>query len=148
MSITYTNGLFLIMSGSINMNTDTFQIMLASSSYVGSPDHTTSSNYNTWECTGTGYSRKTLTFTGAGGGRISQDTTYDCVIFDADDVSWTTLTAGTISGAILIRSGSTNGTTYLICAVDTGGFPITTNGGDLTLTWSSNGIVRYNSQTS
>lgn len=61
---------------------------------------------------------------------------------DADDVTFSSVTAGDQVGAVLIykRIGVADADTVLIAWLDTAtGLPITTNGGDIIITWD-NGV--------
>lgn len=64
--------------------------------------------------------------------------------FDADDVTWTALGAGTRSiQAFLIYKFITNdAASPVIAFIDSGGFPIAANGGDLTLQFNVEGILQ------
>lgn len=58
-------------------------------------------------------------------------------------MTWTAINAGTVQAAILILEGkSDDSTSILIAYIDQGGFPVTTNGGDLTIQWSASGILQ------
>lgn len=69
-------------------------------------------------------------------------------LFKATDVlTWTAVAGGsTISGLVLYRKNAGANTTWpLVLYEDTGvtGFPVTTNGGNVTVTWSGSGIVQF-----
>lgn len=103
------------------------------------PNYTTHNSYAdvvASEFVGTGYTAKgkllttkTVTATGTVG------------MFDADDVTWTSLAAGsgTPSHAILYLDSGTNSTSYLILAWELG---VPANGGDYKLTFGSTGLLR------
>ena len=98
-----------VMNGTIDMDTNTFYVMLINSSGVAAQDkdHQFRSTYTTYEVTGTGYT--------AGGAQltslvVSADLTNDLAYFDGADVSWASATV-TARGAIVYKSNaSTNGT--------------------------------------
>ena len=75
---------------------------------------------------------------------ITRDDVNDRAEFSAAPVTWTAINAGTAAAAVIIRERSLTGDTMseLIAYINTGGFPITTNGGDLTLTWNAEGILQ------
>ncbi|MFQ5641666.1 MAG: hypothetical protein ACE5IR_27135 [bacterium] len=138
-----------IMDNTIDLDTDTLKVMLVTSSYVANADDDVvdASGANDpvdHELTGTGYiagwgnsGRKALTSVTA-----TADKTNDRAELDAADLTWSGINAGTAAAAIIIKEGGANDTTSrLIAYIDSGGFPITTNGGDLTVTWNAEGII-------
>jgi len=143
------NGLYntakkMIMDGSLNLANDTIKVMLIGSGYTFNPDHDYVSSVSSYELNGTGYTggfggsgRKALT-----NKSVTADKTNDKAVFDADDVTWSAINAGTVYAAILIKEVSSDSNSILIGYIDSGtGFPKTTNGGDLTIQWSSDGII-------
>lgn len=58
-------------------------------------------------------------------------------VFDADDVTFTSLTGASIEAVILIRDTGNAATDELILYIDEGNFPVTPNGGDQTFVWSN-----------
>jgi hypothetical protein len=130
-----------VMNGTIDMDTNTFYVMLINSSGVSAADkdHQYRNTYTTYEVTGTGYT--------AGGTQlttlvVSADLTNDLAYFDGADVSWASATV-TARGAIVYKSnGSTNGTTdNLVCMFDFGSDQTATNG-TFTIQWSTAGLIR------
>lgn len=94
------------------------------------------SEISTNELSGTGYARKTLTNV-----VITEDDTNDRAVLDADDpTTYTGINAGTIAGGWVFRD----------IGADSADIPwvfleiadIVTNGGDVSLAFSSNGISR------
>jgi hypothetical protein len=69
-------------------------------------------------------------------------------VFDADDALFTSVPAGTGTGAaseaiLIYRDTGDPATSDLIELIDTAtGLPVTTNGGNVTVTWDATGIVR------
>lgn len=145
MSLVYNLFKKLQADGSINLSSDTLKAMLVGSTYTANADHdyVNPSVYQT-ELSGTGYAggyggsgRKTIaskTFT--------EDDTNDRANFNATATTWTAINAGTAAAVVIIRERAGTGDTMseLIAYIDTGGFPVVTNGGDLTITW--NDILR------
>jgi hypothetical protein len=132
--------------GSLNLLTDTIKVMLVGSTYTANADHDYV-NPSTYlqELGGTGYAggyggsgRKTLASK-----TINESDANDWASFTAAPVTWTAINAGTIAAAVIIRERAATGDTMseLIGYVDTGGFPVVTNGGDITITWNANGIL-------
>jgi hypothetical protein len=91
------------------------------------------------ELSGTGYTAGGDNLTNAA---VAYDAANDRVEFDADNASWTGIDAGTAAQASVLKDTGTDTTSPMICNVDSGGFPITTNGGDLTVTWNVEGIFQ------
>lgn len=129
------------MDGTIDLGADTIQVMLVTSSYTPNADHDFidlgGSDAVSAELSGSGYSRKTLASKS-----ISEDDTNDRAEFDAADVTWSSIDAGTAAAAVVFKSTGVDTTSVIIAYIDTGGFPITTNGGDLTVTWNAEGIIQ------
>lgn len=132
----------------IDLIVDTVRVMLVTSSYVANRDNDNVDDGGgndpiDHELSGTGYvaghgnsGRKTLASK-----TITVDKTNDRVTFDAADVSWPGINAGTAAQAEIHKEGTSDDTdARLICHVDSGGFPETTNGTDLDITWNAGGI--------
>ena len=68
------------------------------------------------------------------------DKPNDRAEFDAADVTWTSIDAGTAAQGTLLKEITNDAASLTIVNIDTGGFPITTNGGDLTMQWNAEGI--------
>jgi hypothetical protein len=60
-------------------------------------------------------------------------------VFDAADVTFTAVTAGsTCEGVVIYKDTGVAGTSPLIAYIDTiTGFPLATNGGDITVQWDA-----------
>ena len=60
-------------------------------------------------------------------------------VFDAADVTYTTVPAGsTLEGVVIYKDTGVAGTSALLAYVgDITGFPLATNGGDITIAWSN-----------
>jgi hypothetical protein len=139
MSAAYNNGkLAVLTSGLTGL---TIKAMLVTSGYVFDPDHLvvadTSPGSN--ELSGTGYvagfagaGRKTL-----GSGALALDLVGDRASYDAADLTWTAITAGTAAALILYLSKTSDSDSPLLAYIDSGGFPKVTNGSDLQIQWSS-----------
>lgn len=139
-----------IMDGTISLLSDTIKVMLVTSSYTFNPDHDFidmggANDPADHELSGTGYTggyggsgRKTLASKA-----ITEDDPNDRAEFDAADVTWTSINAGTIRAAILIKEGTNDADSKLIAYIDNAAqFPLVTNGGDVTLQWNAEGILQ------
>lgn len=150
-SFVYNRAAKEILDGTIDLATDIIQVMLVTSSYVANRDNDFvdaggANDPIDHELTGTGYAAGY-----AGAGRktlankvISEDDANDRAEFDNTvDLTWTAIDAGIAAAAILIKKGAADDTTgKLIAYIDTGGFPVVTNGGDLNLTFNAEGILQ------
>lgn len=147
MALVYNQFKKLEANGTIDLLTDTIKVMLVGSTYTANADHTfvNSAAYQT-ELGGTGYASG---YAGAGRKTLSskvvvQDDVNDRAEFSAAPVTWTAINAGTAAGCLIIRERAATGDTMseLIAFIDSGGFPIVTNGGDLTISWNAEGILQ------
>ncbi len=138
-SLIYNSAKQKLWNGSIDLDTDTINVALVTSSYVPNKDSHDFFDDITNEVVGTGYS--------AGGAAlanktVTQDNTNDRGVFDADDTVWSSSTI-TARAAIVYKSTGTPGTSPLIAYIDFGTDKISDND-TFTITWSSSGIM-YNS---
>jgi len=125
-----------LLSGEINWASDTIKLSLMEDTYTpnqASQDYW--SQISSEECSGTGYTTKTLA-----NKAVTEDDANNKSIADADDITWTGLNVGTVKGAVIWKDTGNPATSPLICWIDTGGFPITTNGGDVTIQFNASGI--------
>lgn len=112
---------------SIKLDTDTIKAALLSSSYVPNlSTHEFYSEISTYLLN----TPKTL----AG-------KTYSQGVFDADDITYTAVTAGaTAKYVALFKDTGTASTSPLLALFDTiTGFPVATNGADIVIVWPSDG---------
>lgn len=121
----YAKGKEKILSGSINFSSDTIKAALLSSSYTA--------NLSTDEFW-SGISANVLNTPATLGSK-----SVTSGIFDAADVTFTAVTSGSTAKAIVIyKDTGTASTSPLIAYIDTiTGFPLATNGGDITITWDN-----------
>lgn len=132
----------------IDLLTDTIKVGLSTSTHVENKDDTFlddvgADDFVDGELSGTGY---VAGFGGAGRKVIgtktlAYDAANDRVEFDGADVSWTAINAGTAAQATLLREVTNDAGSPLLANVDSGGFPVVTNGGDLTIAWNAEGII-------
>jgi hypothetical protein len=147
-SVFQNSAMYKIGRSEITLHTDTFKVMLLSPSYTPDKDHEFVSDVNTYEVSGTGY---TSGFGGAGRKTLSsvawtKDNTNDRCVFDAADVTWSSLTITNPASAkcryaAVIMEVTSDADSPIVGIVDFGADK-TTNGGDFTVRWSSNGIFR------
>jgi hypothetical protein len=135
MALVYNRGKALLMNGGLDLDTQDIRVLLTSSAYTPNADHNFVSEI-TNELSGTNYARVALT-----GEVVTEDDANDRAVFDAADVTWTAINAGTPARAVIYRFVTTDADSPLICCLDI--TPATaTNGGDYTLQFSANGILR------
>ena len=69
---------------------------------------------------------------------------YTNGVFDGADITWPTVTGGTTYEAIVlyVKNAGASTTWRLVAYIDTGvtGLPVTSNGGNISTTWSASGI--------
>lgn len=146
-SFLYNRGL---LTGPTALAGATVKAMLVNSSYTPNKDHDyVSDGPAANELSGTGYASG---FSGSGRKTLASfaatvDDTNDRVYVDATDLTWASIDAGTAAALILYINGSSDADSVLLAYIDSGGFPKTTNGGDLIVEWSSSpiGIVEWES---
>jgi hypothetical protein len=87
---------------------------------------------------GTNYVRKQLTEA------VNEDLANDRAEFDAADVTWTALGAGTrsMAGAVIFKFVTNDADSIPLIYIDSGGFPKAASGGDVTLQFNTEGIMQ------
>ena len=135
-------GMYLIASGDVDMRDDNIKVMLLTSAYTPVATANFVSDVSANEMTGTGYvagfggsGRKSLankTFT--------EDDSAGTATFDADNLTWTAITAGTFQHAAIIKEVTTDADSLIICFVT---FTAQVTAGlNLLVAWHTNGIFR------
>lgn len=121
----YAKGKEKILSGSINFATDTIKVALVKNDYA--------QNLATDEF----YSSISASVISTDQALASKSVTGG--VFDAADVTWTAVAAGVTSEGVVIYKDTGNPTTSpLLAYIDTiTGFPLATNGGDITVQWDN-----------
>jgi hypothetical protein len=88
------------------------------------------------ELSGTGYTRQTLASK-----TLTYDTANDRTEWDAADTTYTGIDAGTAAQATVFDdAGASDAAKRMLGNVDSGGFPIVTNSGDVTIAWNAEGL--------
>ena len=123
--------------GNIDLDTDTFKLMLVTSAYTPTKTHAKRSDI-TNEVTGTGYTAGGATLANV---TVTQDDTNDLAKFDADDVSWATSTI-TARGAVLYKArGGAASADELVKYFDFGSDQSSV-GAAFTVQFNANGILQ------
>jgi hypothetical protein len=86
----------------------------------------------------------------AGGARVGTaqtlaSKTTTAGVFDAADVTFTSVTGASVESILIYKDTGVEGTSPLIALVDTvsSGLPVTPNGGNITIVWdNTNGILK------
>jgi hypothetical protein len=142
MSLVYTPFKGDLLRGGHNLTTADMRILLAMTNttfdteqddeFVG--DTTTADEYD-----GAAYVRKALA-----GEAVTDDAPNDRGEFDANDVQWVALGAGTrqAAGIVLFRFVTVDADSPLAAWIDSGGFPFSGNGGNVDVAWNAEGILQ------
>lgn len=121
----------------INYPSDTIRALLVDATFNGDANDEFVGDVGVLgELSGTGYSRKDL-----GSKTNNIDTPNARAEWDAADLSWTGIDAGTAAGLLLLKFVTNDADSPILAFIDTGGFPVTTNGGDLGVQWNTEGIL-------
>lgn len=121
----YSKGKEKMLSASINFLTDTLKVTLVKNTY---PQSLTSDEFYASISTYVVGTPQTLTTPSVTSG-----------VFDAADATFTAVTSGdTLEGVVIYKDTGVAGTSPLIAYIDTiTGFPLATNGGDITIQWDN-----------
>lgn len=139
-NLMFTKATELLLSGSLDFANDDIRIALvdATTTAVADRDAATLSGISTLgEIAGTGYVRKVLANT-----VVNRDDPNNQSEFDADDVLWSAINAGTAVAAIIYKHVTNDTDSIPLIYIDEGDFPIVTNGSDATIVWDAEGIMK------
>jgi len=128
-----------ILNGGLDFDTNTFKVMLVTSSYTPNQDTHEDRADVTNEVTGTGYSSGGATLASV---TVTQDNTDNEGVVDAADVTWSSSTI-TARGAVLYKSTGTAANDTLVCYLDFS-TDQSSSSGDFTIQWGSEGILNLN----
>lgn len=142
MAATYNVGKQKFAQGEIDWVDDTDIRLMLVSAVTPNVDHTTVdavTGAGATEAAGTGYAR-----IGASGRILTFDDADDEYHLDADDATWENIDAGTVGGVIVYKGTldpGDDGTNYPVAYISFS--PVTTNGGDLTINWHADGLIKF-----
>lgn len=134
----YNSAKLEIANGTIDLDTDTFYVMLLGSGYTPDIDaHNRRDDISGSEVSGTGYT--------AGGKvigtvTVTQDDTNDRAVMDGDDVEWATSTITARYAAIYKLTGSGAASDNLLGYIDFGEDK-TSTAGLFKIAWNTSGIL-------
>ncbi|QSG06388.1 hypothetical protein [Halapricum desulfuricans] len=145
MTSIYNNFKKLLFDGSIDLANDTIEVALIDDSISYTPDidgevyvADVLDGIVASECSGTGYTRQTVNMT------TSLDLADDEAVADADDLTYSGADFGTIQNMLVFKSVTDDTDSPLIAHVTSTDFPLTTNGGDVTIQWDAEGVLNLN----
>ncbi len=121
----YDTGRKAFLRGDLSWNSNTFKVVLLSSSYTPNlATHQFLSSISVGSRVATSSALTTL-LPGAG-------------VADASDITFTSVSGSQVTQFVVFRDTGTESTSQLVAYFDTAiNLPITPNGGDITLTWSN-----------
>ncbi len=121
----YALGKEKILSGAINFVSDTIKVALVKNTY---PQNLTTDEFYT-----------SISAYVIGTPQTLGSKSVALGVFDAADATYTAVTAGdTLEGVVIYKDTGVAGTSALIAYIDTiTGFPLATNGGDITIQWDN-----------
>lgn len=120
-----------------NLTSDTIKVALLNATHAQDPDFDFMNDVVANELSGTGYSRQTL-----GSKTVTEDNTNNRAVFDAADVTFTGINAGTAAYVCIFKdNGGADSANEIICILDNVDY--VTNGNNLTVVWSSSGIFYF-----
>lgn len=122
-SIIYNSALEDAVIGNIDFNTDSFKIILVTSSYAADKDAHTKRSDVTNEVSGLGYTTGGVSTAVT----VTKDTANDRVDIDFADVSWASATI-TAAGAVIYKTTGSAAADNLVAYMDFGSDITSTNG--------------------
>lgn len=135
-SLIYNSFLEDLARGAIDMDTDTFRVMLVTSTYTPNKDTHTKRSDVTNEVSGTGYTTGGTTSAVT----VTKDTANDRLDLAFADVSWTTATITARAAVIYKSRGGAASADELVCYVDFGS-DVASAGGTFTVDFT--GPLRF-----
>lgn len=135
-NVIYNSAKQKLMDGSIDLDTDTIKVALVTASYSPSQDDHEFFDDITNEVTSSNYA--------AGGSAlankaVTKDNTNNRGVFDADDLSWSSVTFSP-RAAIIYKDTGNAATSPLIAYIDFGSDQVVSSG-TFSIHWSSSGIL-------
>jgi hypothetical protein len=142
---TYNRGLYYLADYDWASDAVNVGVMLVDPSYTFARTHNTVADASGDEAAGTGYARKAVASAQRTTNEDDAGSAANLRITDGT-VAWSSINAGTLLEVVLFfvtGTGLADNTNNLLGHVDTGtNIPINTNGGDVTLNFSTDGAVK------
>ncbi len=144
MSFVYTKAKQQLAVGGLDFSTSDMRVALVMTNTTADTeeDVSTISAFTTLdEFDGSGYSSGGSALAAEA---VAQDNVNNRAEFSATNLTFATLGAGTrsVQAALLYKFSGSFAASLPVAFIDTGGFPFTTNGGDINFTWNVEGIVQ------
>jgi hypothetical protein len=141
-NFTYDNAKLLFMTAGLNLATEDVRVALVSTNTTANsqPGATTMAGFTTLdEYVGSGYTAGGASIIGEA---VSLDGTNHRAIFDGNDLTFTALGVGTrpCQAAVVYCWRGSFGASVPLYYVDTGGWPFSGNGSNVTIQWNAAGI--------
>ena len=121
------------LKGLVDLDDHTLKIALVTTYTPNIDSHTGWSDVSSYEVSGTGYTSGGKTITTPS---VVKDNSNDLAYFDADDVTWTGLSVGTPSHAVLYDDSHASD-----CLIAYWEITTASNGGNYTLQFASGGLI-------
>lgn len=142
MSFVYTPAKKFLLNGGLDLDSQDMRVLLVMTNTTADTDQDagTISAFGTLdEMDGANYVRKALA-----NEAVNEDDPNNRAEFDADDVVWTSLGAGTRSmqGLVVFRFVTNDADSIPIAFIDSGGFPVAANGLNFSVSWNAEGILQ------
>lgn len=142
MSFAYNEFKRALARGEIDLQSDDIRAMLVMSNTTADTedDANTISDFSTLdECDGANYARQALA-----NEAVNEDAANDRAEFDADNVVFSSLGAGTRQnvGLVVYKHVTNDADSVPLFYIDTGGFPFDASGSDVTIQWNTEGIAQ------
>lgn len=145
MTSIYNNFKTLLFNGGIDLDNDTIRVALVNNSISYTPDIDAETvvadvldGVVANEFTDASYARKTVALT------VTVDLTDDEAVADGSDLVFTALDGDTIQSVLLYKEVTTDADSPVIANITSAEFPLTANGGDVTIQWNAEGILNLN----
>ena len=118
---------------------------LVSNNYIPQNYHSMASNFSGAELSSVTGSSFTAGFNGTvrmllTGRSVFSNSTSNQAEFRAADVSWKSANIGVAHAFLVLRQQTNDANSPVIAYISTGGFPITTNGGNLVISFANSGV--------
>lgn len=135
--IMYNSAREYIGDGTIDLDTNTFKMLLTSNSYTPNPANTVYADITNQVANGNGYTTGGATLTS-----VTWTHTGTTATWDAADVSWTATggTIGPIRNAVIYDDTSASKVLVCYCILDSGDINVT-NGSTFTVAFNASGIL-------
>ncbi len=143
MSFVFTEAKRALAAGELDLNLDDmrFALLMTNTTITaaGEEDETLLTGLVLDEMDGAGYVRKALA-----NETVTAVAASNAGMFDADDVTWTALGAGTraIKGVLLYKHVGADSANVPVAWYDDAPFPLAANGSDFTVRVNANGLMR------